>query len=146
MAAARLKARGRKRAEPAAATDHLLWLSGTLPEFWTATQALALRAALGHNAEVFIAGDAINWCVRGAFSTLTGDDARQFADWNSRQVDPEALIHRARDLARIHITACSLSLELHDLKRRDLAKWVDDLAGAASFWHQLPDGRAPWVF
>ena len=135
-----------RRSPPHAATDYHLWLTGSLPEFWAATQALALRAALGHPAEVFIAGDAITWCARGAFSSAKGDDARQLADWKSRQVDPESLIHRAHALSTIHFTACSLSLELHDLKRINLASWIDDLAGAASFWQQIPAGRAPWVF
>ncbi len=146
MGAARLKSAARIHGVSSGDTDHHLWLSGALPEFWAATQALALRAALGHGALVFIAGDAIRWCARDAFSSASGDEARELALWKSRQVDPEALLNRARALAPIHLTACSLSLELNELTRPQLAPWIDDLAGAASFWHHIPEGRTPWVF
>lgn len=127
--------------------DFHLWISGDLQIHWNATEALALRAAIGIGAEVFVAGDAVNWCRKSRdLSGLSTTDSTWLAEWKKLQILPEQLVVRARQLDNVHITVCNLSLEITGLKRLELADWVDDVAGAASFWQRIPLGTAPMVF
>ncbi len=127
--------------------DFHLWISGDLQHHWNACESLALRAAIGIGAEVFIAGDAVHWCRKHlAPSGLSAHEREWLAEWKKLQILPEQLIARARSLRPVHLTACSLSLEIAGIRRHELAGWVDDVAGAASFWQRLPLGAAPMVF
>jgi predicted peroxiredoxin len=126
--------------------DFHLWIDGNLQHHWNACEALALRAAIGIGAEVFIAGDAVLWCRKSAPSGLSAADRDWLGEWKRLQILPEQLIVRARSLGPVHITACNLSLEIAGIKRHELAGWVDDIAGAASFWQRVPLGAAPMVF
>jgi peroxiredoxin family protein len=127
--------------------DFHLWIGGELQSHWNACEALALRAAIGIGAEVFIAGDAVHWCRKSIDpSEFSATDRQWLAEWKKLQILPEQLIVRARQLGKVHLTACNLSLEIAGLKRHELAAWVDDVAGAASFWQRLPLGAAPMVF
>ena len=127
--------------------DFHLWISGDLQHHWNACEALALRAAIGIGAEVFIAGEAVRWCRKSIPATeLSSADQEWLAEWKRLKILPEQLIARASDLGKVHITVCNLSLEIAGIKRHELAGWVDDIAGAASFWQRLPLDTAPMVF
>lgn len=128
-------------------TDFHLWISGDLQRHWNACEALALRAAVGAGGEVFIAGDAVRCCRKSIpAAEFGGADQAWLAGWRKLRITPGELIRRARGLAPVHLTVCNLSLELAGLHRHELAPWVDDVAGAASFWQRLPVGAAPLVF
>ena len=56
-----------------------------------------------------------------------------------------ATMRQAKELGEVEIQACSLSMDLFEIKPEDLDPMVDGVEGVASFWLAAGDGQVVFI-
>lgn len=125
----------------------IVLFSGTIDKLMSASIMATGAAAMGMDVEIFLT----NW---GALAFRRGDHvtnkrvSADFADYQSTLLEQMAAKHvtswmenleGAKEIGNVHITACSHTMTLFDLRLEDLEPIVDEVIGVAAFIERARD-------
>ena len=130
----------------------LVLFSGTDDKLQSAAVMTAGAAAVGRPVHIFL-----QYWALDAFRAerITGDHGLAAEAGPSGHAAVEALaaagqepwyatLRQAKELGEVEIQACSLSMDLLDIKQDDLDPLVDGIEGVAAFWMAAAEG--PVIF
>jgi peroxiredoxin family protein len=127
----------------------LVLFSGTVDKLIAASVLTTGAAAMGMEVEIFLTTWGVEAFRKGAYLTNTRVSS-DYADYGPAMI--EALQARraptwmenivgAKEIGEVHITACSLTMELYNIKLSDLEPIVEDVSGVASFMERAQESK-----
>jgi peroxiredoxin family protein len=127
----------------------LIVFSGTVDKLMAASILATGAAAMGMEVEVFLTTWGIEAFRKGNYAT-NARISKDFEDYAS--VMMEQMMKKqvpswmdnfkgAKEIGNVKVYACSMTMELFDIKREDLESIVDDVTGVATFVERASEGR-----
>src|SRR5215469_3945397 len=125
----------------------IVLFSGTIDKLMSASIMATGAAAMGMDVEIFLTNWGILAFRKGAHLTNTRVGA-DYADYRGRLLERMAAkrvtswmenLEGAKEIGKVHITACSHTMTLFDLELADLEPIVDEVIGVAAFIEQARD-------
>lgn len=119
----------------------IVLFSGTVDKLLAASILATGGAAMGMSVEVFLTTWGVVAFRKGDYKTNTRVTA-DYADYGPSMVEAMQAKHvptwmdnlvGAKEIGDVHVAACSMTMELYDLKLEDLEPVVDEITGVAAF-------------
>lgn len=127
----------------------IVLFSGTVDKLMAASILATGAAAMDMDVEIFLTTWGIEAFRKGAYLTNTRV-SRDFEDYSSVMREQMAAkkvptwmenIQGAREIGNVHISACSMTMELYNLTLADLEPIVDEVTGVATFMEQARESK-----
>lgn len=115
--------------------------SGTVDKLMAASILATGAAAMGMDVEIFLTTWGVVSFRKGDYLTNTRVSA-DFADYGPSMAEAMRVkrvpgwmdnLLGAKEIGSVHIAACSMTMELYNLKLEDLEPVVDEITGVATF-------------
>lgn len=127
----------------------IILFSGTVDKLMAASILTTGGAAMGMEVEVFLAFWGLDAFRKDDYKTNTrvSKDFEDYAPVMMEQMMVKKVpswmenFKNAREIGDVHIYACSMTLELFDMKLQDLEPIVDDVTGVATFVERAKEGK-----
>lgn len=127
----------------------LIVFSGTVDKLMAASILTTGAAAMGMEVEVFLTTWGIEAFRKGSYQTNTkiSKDFEEYASVMMEQMMQKQVpswmdnFKGAKEIGDVKIYACSMTMELFDIKQEDLESIVDDVTGVATFVERASEGR-----
>lgn len=127
----------------------IVLFSGTVDKLLAASVLTTGAAAMGMEVDIFLTTWGVEAFRKGAYLTNTRV-SQDYAAEGPAMI--EALrakraptwmenLNGAREIGEVHITACSLTMELHNITLSDLEPMVEDISGVASFMERARESQ-----
>lgn len=122
----------------------IVLFSGTVDKLMAASILATGAAAMGMQVELFLTTWGVVAFRKDEWKTNTRVSS-DFADYGAAMRERMAAKHvsswmdnllGAKEIGDVHIAACSMTMELYDLKLDDMEPIVDEITGVASFMEQ----------
>ncbi len=127
----------------------LVLFSGTVDKLMAASILITGAAAMGMEVEIFLTTWGITAFRKGAYLTNTSV-SKDSEEYGPTMLEAMKVKHApswmdnilaAREIGSVRIEACSMTMELYDLKLSDLEPIVDDVTGVATFIERAKDAK-----
>jgi peroxiredoxin family protein len=127
----------------------LVLFSGTVDKLTAASILATGAAAMGMEVDVFLTTWGIEAFRKDAYKTNRRVSS-DYADYAPVMLEAMAAkkapswmenLLGAREIGDVHIAACSMTMELFNLKRDDLEPIVDEVTGVATFIEHARDSK-----
>ena len=127
----------------------LVLFSGTMDKLMAASILATGAAAMGMEVDVFLTTWGIEAFRKDAYKTNRRVSS-DYADYAPVMLEAMAAkkapswmenLLGAREIGDVHIAACSMTMELFNLKRDDLEPIVDEVTGVATFIEHARDSK-----
>ncbi len=127
----------------------LIVFSGTVDKLMAASILATGAAAMNMEVEIFLTTWGLEAFRKGNYATNT-KISKDFEEYQSVMMEqmmkkqvPSWMdnLKGAREVGDVKIYACSMTMELFDIKLEDLEPIVDDVTGVATFVEQASEGR-----
>ncbi len=127
----------------------LIVFSGTVDRLMAASILATGAAAMGMEVEVFLTTWGLEAFRKGSYTTNTrvSKDYEDYAPIMIEQMAKKRVpswmdnFKGAREVGEVKIYACSMTMELFDMKLTDLEPIVDDITGVATFVERASEGN-----
>lgn len=119
----------------------IVLFSGTVDKLMAASILATGAAAMGMEVELFLTSWGVVAFRKDAWKTNTRVSA-DFADYGPAMAEAMAAkkvpswrenLAGAKEIGDVKVSACSMTMELYDLKLEDMEPLVDDITGVATF-------------
>lgn len=119
----------------------LIVFSGTVDKLMAASILATGAAAMGMEVEIFLTTWGLEAFRKGHYKTnaKVSKDFEEFAPLMMQQMAAKKApswmenLQGAREIGDVHVYACSMTMELFDIKHDDLEAIVDEVTGVATF-------------
>jgi len=126
----------------------LIVFSGTVDKLMAASILATGAAAMGMEVEVFLTTWGLEAFRKGSYATnrRVSKDFEDYASVMMQQMEKKQVpswmdnFKGAREVGDVKFYACSMTLELFDMKLADLEPIVDDITGVATFVERANEG------
>ena len=127
----------------------IIVFSGTVDKLMAASILTTGAAAMGMEVEVFLTTWGLEAFRKGAYTT-NAKVSKDFEEYSSIMMEqmmkkqvPSWMenFKGAKEVGDVKFYACSMTLELFDMKLTDLEPIVDDVTGVATFVERASEGR-----
>ena len=127
----------------------LIVFSGTVDKLMAASILATGAAAMGMEVEVFLTTWGLEAFRKGNYTTNTRV-SKDFEDYGSVMMEqmtkkkvPSWMdnFKGAREVGEVKVYACSMTMELFDIRLDDLEPIVDDVTGVATFVERASEGN-----
>lgn len=127
----------------------LVVFSGTVDKLMAASILATGGAAMGMEVEVFLTTWGLEAFRKGSYMTNTriSKDFEEYASVMMQQMEKKKVpswmdnFKGAKEVGDVKIFACSMTMELFDIKLEDLEPIVDDITGVATFVERAGEGN-----
>ncbi|HVB60027.1 MAG: DsrE/DsrF/DrsH-like family protein [Ktedonobacteraceae bacterium] len=127
----------------------LIVFSGTVDKLMAASILTTGAAAMGMEVEVFLTTWGLEAFRKDNYKTnmRVSKDFEDFAPVMMEQMQVKKVpgwmdnLKGAKEIGDVRIYACSMTMELFDMKLSDLEPIVDDVTGVATFVERAKEGR-----
>lgn len=127
----------------------LIIFSGTVDKLMAASILTTGAAAMGMEVELFLTTWGLEAFRKDDYRTnmRVSKDFEDYASTMMEQMEKKKVpswmdnIRGAREIGDVKIYACSMTMELFDMKLEDLDPIVDDVTGVATFVERAKEGR-----
>jgi len=127
----------------------IIVFSGTVDKLMAASILTTGGAAMGMEVEVFLTFWGLDAFRKDDYKTnmRVSKDFEDYAPVMMEQMMVKKVpswmenFKNAREIGDVHIYACSMTLELFDMKLQDLEPIVDDVTGVATFVERAKEGK-----
>lgn len=127
----------------------LVLFSGTVDKLLAASILTTGAAAMGMEVEIFLTTWGIEAFRKGAYKTNTrvSKDYEEFGPVMRELMQAKKVptwmdnLLGAREIGEVKIAACSMTMELFNLKLDDLEPIVDEITGVAAFMEHAQDSK-----
>lgn len=119
----------------------IVLFSGTVDKLMAASILATGAAAMGMDVELFLTTWGVIAFRKGAYLTNTRVSA-DFADYGPTMAEAMRAkrvstwmdnLLGAKEIGSVHVAACSMTMDLYDLKLEDMEPIVDEITGVATF-------------
>jgi peroxiredoxin family protein len=119
----------------------IVLFSGTVDKLMAASILATGAAAMGMDVEIFLTTWGVMAFRKGDYlkNMRVSKDFEEYGPVMSEAMHAKRVpswydnLVGARDIGNVHIAACSMTMELYDLKLQDLDPMVDEITGVATF-------------
>src|SRR5690242_14716159 len=127
----------------------LIVFSGTVDKLMAISILTTGAAAMGMEVELFLTTWGLEAFRKGSYQTNTRV-SKDFEDYGPIMMQQMMAKHvpswmenlkNAREIGEVKIFACSMTMELFDMKLDDLEPIVDDVTGVATFVERAKEGK-----
>lgn len=127
----------------------IVLFSGTIDKLMAASIMATGAAAMGMEVNIFLTTWGIVAFRKGDYKTNTRV-SRDFEEYGPGMAERMAAKHApswmenlvgAKEIGDVKISACSMTMELYDLKLEDLEPIVDEITGVATFVEHAREGQ-----
>lgn len=127
----------------------LVLFSGTVDKLMAASILATGGAAMGMEVEIFLTFWGIDAFRKGAYQTNTRV-SKDFEDYGPAMMELMQVkkvptwmsnLEGAKEIGDVKISACSMTMELFDIKLEDLEPIVDEVTGVATFIERARDAK-----
>lgn len=127
----------------------LIVFSGTVDKLMAASILTTGAAAMGMEVEVFLTTWGLEAFRRGRATTnmKVSKDFEEYGSMMMEQIMKKQVpswmdnFKGAKEVGDVKIYACSMTMELFDIKLEDMESIVDDVTGVATFVERASEGR-----
>ncbi len=127
----------------------IIVFSGTVDKLMAASILATGGAAMGMEVEVFLTFWGLDAFRKDAYKTNTrvSKDFEDYAPVMMEQMMVKKVpswmenFKNAKEIGDVHVYACSMTLELFDMKLQDLEPIVEDVTGVATFVERAKEGK-----
>ena len=127
----------------------IIVFSGTVDKLMAASILATGGAAMGMEVEVFLTTWGLEAFRKDGYKTnmRVSKDFEDYAPVMMRQMEAKKVpswmdnFKGAKDIGDVKIYACSMTMELFDMKLEDLEPIVDDVTGVATFVERSNEGK-----
>lgn len=127
----------------------LIVFSGTVDKLMAASILATGAAAMGMEVELFLTTWGLEAFRKGNYATNTkvSKDFEEYQSMMMQQMMKKQVpswmdnLKGAKEVGEVKIYACSMTMELFDMKLADLEPIVDDVTGVATFVERAQEGR-----
>lgn len=127
----------------------LILFSGTVDKLMAASILATGAAAMDVDVEIFLTTWGIHAFRKGAYRTNTAvtKDFEEYGPSMMEAMEAKRVptwmdnLLAAREIGNVRIEACSMTMELYDMKLADLEPIVDDVTGVATFIERAKDSK-----
>jgi peroxiredoxin family protein len=127
----------------------IIVFSGTVDKLMAASILATGGAAMGMEVEVFLTTWGLEAFRKDAYKTnmRVSSDFADYAPVMMRQMEAKKVpswmenFKNAKEIGDLKVYACSMTMELFDMKLDDLEPIVDDVTGVATFVERARDGK-----
>jgi peroxiredoxin family protein len=127
----------------------LVLFSGTVDKLMAASILTTGAAAMGLDVEIFLTTWGIHAFRKGNHLTNTSvtKDFEEYGPTMMEAMQAKRVptwmdnLLAAREIGNVRIEACSMTMELYDMKMADLEPIVDDVTGVATFIERAKDSK-----
>jgi peroxiredoxin family protein len=127
----------------------LIVFSGTVDKLMAVSVLATGAAAMGMEVDLFLTTWGLEAFRKGSYlnNTKVSKDFEEYQPVMMEQMMEKHVpswmenILGAREVGDVKIYACSMTMELFNIKREDLEPIVDDVIGVATFVEQASDGK-----
>jgi peroxiredoxin family protein len=127
----------------------LIVFSGTVDKLMAASILATGAAAMDMEVEVFLTTWGLEAFRKGHFATnrKVSKDFEEYSSMMMEQMMKKQVpswmdnFKGAKEVGNVKIYACSMTMELFDMKLEDLEPLVDDVTGVATFVERASEGR-----
>ncbi len=127
----------------------LVLFSGTVDKLMAASILTTGAAAMGLDVEIFLTTWGIQAFRKGNYLTNTSvtKDFEEYGPTMMEAMQAKRVptwmdnLLAAREIGNVRIEACSMTMELYDMKLADLEPIVDDVTGVATFIERAKDSQ-----
>ncbi|HVB22778.1 MAG TPA: DsrE/DsrF/DrsH-like family protein [Ktedonobacteraceae bacterium] len=131
----------------------IIVFSGTVDKLMAASILTTGAAAMGMEVEVFLTTWGLEAFRKGNYLTnrKVSKDFEEYASIMMEQMMKKKVptwmenFQGAREIGEVKIYACSMTMELFDMKLEDLEPIVDDVTGVATFVERAKDGTTLFI-
>ncbi|MBE3560163.1 MAG: DsrE/DsrF/DrsH-like family protein [Ktedonobacteraceae bacterium] len=126
----------------------LIVFSGTVDKLMAASILATGAAAMGMEVEVFLTTWGLEAFRKGSYLTnaKVSKDFEEYAPAMMEQMAKKRVpswmenLKGAKEVGNVHVYACSMTMELFDMKLEDLEPIVEDVTGVATFIERANEG------
>jgi peroxiredoxin family protein len=127
----------------------LVLFSGTVDKLLAASVLTTGAAAMGMDVDVFLTTWGIEAFRKGAYKTNTRI-SKEYEDFGPTMRELMAVkkvptwmenFQSASEIGNVKFAACSLTMELYDIKLEDLEPMVDEVTGVAAFMERAQESK-----
>ena len=127
----------------------LIVFSGTVDKLMAASILATGAAAMGMEVEVFLTTWGLEAFRKGNYTTnaKVSKDFEEYASIMMQQMEKKRVpswmdnFKGAKEVGEAKVYACSMTMELFDMKLEDLEPIVDDITGVATFVERASEGN-----
>ncbi len=131
----------------------IIVFSGTIDKLMAASILTTGAAAMGMEVEVFLTTWGLEAFRKGSYQTnmKVSKDFEEYASVMMEQMMKKKVptwmenFQGAREIGEVKIYACSMTMELFDMKLDDLEPIVDDVTGVATFVERAKEGTTLFI-
>ncbi len=127
----------------------LIVFSGTVDKLMAASILATGAAAMGMDVEVFLTTWGLEAFRKGNYK-VNAKVSKEYEEYGPVMMQQMAAKRvptwmenfiGAKEIGEVHVFACSMTMELFDMKLDDLEPIVDDVTGVATFVERAKDGQ-----